>query len=139
MATLTATAAEANIPAKYAVNGTITRVVQYAPTAALSAGDIIQMVKVPSGAVVTDVGYAWSLSAGVITAMIGDGDNKSAYAAATVFSATSANVRTNSSVFAGFGRSYSATDTVDIEITAVSAAPGTAKIRMYIAYTLDNG
>lgn len=137
MATLTATAAEANIPAKYAVNGTITRVVQYAPTAALSAGDIIQMVRVPSGAVITDVGYAWSLSAGVITAMIGDGDNKSAYAAATVFSAD-AIARANSTVFAGFGRSYSATDTVDIEVTAVSAAPGTAKIRMHIAYTLDN-
>lgn len=137
MATLTASAAQSNVPAKLLVNGTVSRVVTYNATAALSVGDIVQMVRVPMGAVVTGVSYAWSLSAGVITAMIGDGNNKSAYAAATVFSAAAIAVA-DSSVFAGFGRSYSAEDTVDIEVTAISAAPGTAKLKLKIEYTLDN-
>lgn len=137
MATLTATAAQSTVPAKYAVNGAISRVVSYAATAALSAGDIVQMARVPKGAVMQGVSYAWSLSAGAVTAIIGDGDNKSAYAAATVFSAAAIAVA-DSSVFAGFGRTYTVEDTVDVEVTAVSAAPGTAKLKMRLIYTLDN-
>ena len=96
------------------------------------------MVRVPNGAIMSKVGYAWSLSAGVITAMIGDGDNKSAYAAATVFSAAAIAVA-DTTVFAGLGRTYTADDTIDVEVTAVSAAPGTAKLKLFVQYTAQNG
>lgn len=136
MATLTATAAAAIAPAVLNVTGTVSRVVRYAASAALSAGDIIQMVKVPKGAVVTNVAAGVSMSAGAVTMIIGDGNNKSAYAVATVFSGSVVSV---TMPYVGVGRSYSAEDTVDMEVTAVSAAPGTADIFLRIEYTLQNG
>lgn len=137
MATLTATAAQASTPAINNVTGTLCRVVRYAAAAALSAGDIIQMVKLPLGAVVTEVAFGASMSAGAVTVIVGDGNNKSAYAAASVLSGSG--VFVTSMPYVGFGRSYSAEDTVDIEVTAVSAAPGTADIFLKIEYTMQNG
>ena len=137
MATLTATAAAAIAPAINNVTGTLKRIVRYAATAALSAGDIIQMVRVPVGAVVTNVAFGASMSAGAVTVIVGDGNNTSAYAAASVLSGSG--VFVTSMPYVGFGRSYSAEDTIDMQVTAVSAAPGTADIFLTVEYTLQNG
>ena len=136
MATFTASAAQAGVIALSNVNGTITRVVKYAHTVALSAGDVIQMVRVPAGAIVSRVQPAVSVSAGVITANLGDGNDTSAYAAAAVLSGTGADVALQ---YRGLGRSYSAEDTIDIVITALSAVPGTCKLALAVDYTLHNG
>lgn len=136
MATFTATAAQANVPAIMSVNRTTTRVVKYTHSVALSAGDVIQMVKVPSGAIVSRVQVAASVSAGVATVNVGYGGDSSALAAAAVLSA--AEVFTAMTV-RGKGYSFSAEDTVDIHISALSAVPGTCKLILAIDYTMQNG
>lgn len=135
MATFTATAAAA--PAVFSVNRCISRVVRYVHPIALSAGDVIQMVKVPPGAVVSRMVNAVSASAGAITVNIGDGNDTSAYAASVVLSGSAIN--TASMPMRGLGRSYSVEDTVDIVITVLSAVPGTVEFILAIDYTLGNG
>lgn len=135
MAVFTASAAQSTAIAFMSVNGTLDRVVSYTHPTALSAGDVIQMCKVPSGAIVLKTEPVVSVSAGVVTANIGDGNDTSAYAAAVVMSA----VQTFAAMpFRGPGRSYSAEDTVDFQITALSAVPGTCKLKLRICYTMQN-
>jgi hypothetical protein len=62
MATFTASAAQANSPALMNVNGTIDRFISYSHPLALSAGDVIQMCKVPNGATIMAVQFAVSAS-----------------------------------------------------------------------------
>lgn len=134
MATFTATAAAG--PAILNVTGALVRVVRYAATAALSAGDVVQMCKLPLGAVVTEVAVGISASAGAVTVNVGDGNDVSAYAAAVVLSGSAVSTTMPAR---GIGRSYSAEDTIDIQVAAVSAAPGTADLFLRIEYTLQNG
>lgn len=136
MATITATAAQANQPAIMSVNRDITRVVQFSQVASLSAGDVIQMVKVPAGAIVSKVGLVWSLSAGVTTVNIGDGNDTSAYYATAVISGPIAAVVPT---FRGIGRSYSAEDTIDIQVAVVSATPASLQLTLTVTYSLQNG
>lgn len=135
MATFTSTACQSNSPALYRENGTISRTVVFAPSASASAGDVIQMVKVPQGAVVNHVAIAVSFSAGVVTANIGDGNDTSAYAAAVVLSGSAV-----SSVMTGrgLGRSYSAEDTIDLVVTAISTPPANATYKLSVNYTCQN-
>ena len=135
MATLTATAAQSTAPAYMNVNGDITRVVTFSQTASLSAGDVIQMVKVPMGAIVSKVHLAWSVSAGATTVIIGDGNNLSAYYAATVVSGPMVTVIP---AFIGIGRSYSAEDTIDVGVTVVSATPAGAQLKLTVTYCMQN-
>lgn len=137
MATFTASAAQSNVPAIMSVNRTVTRVVQITQAAALSAGDVLQMVKVPNGCNVSRVQVDASLSAGVVTVNIGDGNDISAYGASVVISS-------GASVFVpmpfrGYGRSYSAEDTIDIKIAALSAVPGTSKFVVSVDYNNQSG
>ena len=136
MATFTASAADSTNPAMYAVNRTVSRVVKYTHSVALSAGDVIQMCRVPLGAVVTNIGFGCSASAGAITVNVGDGNDTSAYAAAVVLSTTALLI---GSTFRGIGRSYSAEDTIDIVVTALSAVPGTVDLYLKVDYTNSNG
>lgn len=137
MATLTASAAQANAPAISHVNRTITRTVRYAATAALSAGDVVQMVKLPMGAVVSRCVVAVSASAGAVTVNVGDGNDASAYGASVVLSGSA--IALASMPARGLGRSYSAEDTIDLTVAAVSAAPGTIDLILSVDYTLHNG
>lgn len=135
MATLTATAAQANAVAIQHVNRTITRAVTYAFTASASAGDVVQMVKVPAGAIVSRVVVANSASAGVLTVNIGDGNDTSAYAASAVLSGSAVVTTMN---YRGIGRSYSAEDTIDIVVAAVSTPAAETKLTLVVDYTLHN-
>ena len=91
------------------------------------------MVKVPNGAVVYAVNVACSASAGAVTVNIGDGNDISAYAASSVLSGSAVVLTTMT--YRGLGRSYSAEDTIDIQIAALSAAPGTVKLTLRVDYT----
>lgn len=137
MATFTASAAQAAAPALMNVNGTIDRVIRFSQSASFSAGDVIQMMKIPSGAIVTDVSVACSFSAGVATVNIGDGNDVSAYGASVVLSGTVTLTTTVPS--RGWGRSYSAEDTVDIQIATISTPPANALLILKISYTMHNG
>jgi hypothetical protein len=136
MATLLLLPAKSTAPAINHINGSIVRVVEYSQVASLSAGDVIQMVKVPNGALVTRVIPQWSVSAGATTVDIGDGNDISAYAASLVISGPVVTVVQN---YRGMGRSYSAEDTIDIVIKTVSATPASAQIKLFIEYTMQNG
>lgn len=138
MATFTATAAQAVAIAVYRENATISRTILFTPAAAASAGDVLQMVKVPAGAVVNHVAVAVSLSAGVVTANFGDGNDTSAYGAAVVLSGAGVNAASFAVPFRGIGRSYSAEDTIDIQVTAVSTPPASAQYKLTVNYTCQN-
>jgi len=132
MATFTATAASSTSPAIYAENRVVSRIVNYTHPVALSVGDVIQMVRVPNGCNVTVCQFGCSASAGAITVNVGDGNDVSAYAASVVLSGSA--VSLTALPFRGFGRSYSAEDTVDIQITALSAVPGTVDLKLRVDY-----
>lgn len=137
MATFTATAAQSTAPAFFNVNGTITRIVKYTHPTALSVGDVLQMVKVPNGAIISAVQFGCSASAGAITVNVGDGNDTSAYAASVVLSGSAISLA--AMPFRGLGRSYSAEDTIDIAITVLSAVPGTVDLTIRVDYTMMNG
>lgn len=140
MATFTASAAQANSPALMSVNRVITRVCEYTHQAtSLSTGDVIQMIKVPNGALVTNVQVSCSFSAGVETVNIGDGNDISCYGASVVLSGAGVMVLTSFMPFRGVGRSYSAEDTIDIVVAGSSAGPVSATIRMAVTYTMQSG
>lgn len=135
MTTYTATAAQSTAPAFQNVTGTITRVVKYTMPASASVGDVVQMVKVPAGAVVADVRFGCSASAGAVSVIVGDGNDKTAYAAATVLSGSTT---FSTMKFIGHGRSYSAEDTIDIQVTVISAPPETIDLVLTVQYTMAN-
>lgn len=134
MATLTATAASSTSPAMYNATGTTTRTVFFTHNVALSAGDVVQMVRVPNGAQVHRVSLtAISFSAGVVVTNIGDGNDVSAYGADVVLSGSAITMTTMTG--RGLGRSYSAEDTIDITVVSISAPPATATIALSISYS----
>lgn len=135
MATFTSTACQSTSPALYRENGTVSRTVTFAPAASASVGDVIQMVKVPQGAVVNHVAYAVSFSAGATTVNIGDGNDTSAYAASVVLSGSAVAVVMTGR---GLGRSYSAEDTIDLVVTVVSTPPANATYKLSVNYTCQN-
>lgn len=137
MATFTASAAQSTQPAVYAINQTISRTVRYSKSASDSAGDVIQMVRVPIGAIVNHVAIAVSFSAGVSTVNVGDGNDVSAYAASVVLSGS---VISAVMPMRALGRSYSAEDTIDIQIAAISTPPANALYVLTVNYTCtDHG
>lgn len=141
MATFTASAAQAGVPAVYRVGGTVTRVVEYVHQAtSLSIGDVIQMCKIPNGAMVTDVRLAASMSAGVNVVNIGDGNDTSAYGASVVLSGAGVVAALYNVPIRGLGRSYSAEDTIDIQVIAgASVGPSSAQLRLVVSYTNQSG
>jgi len=139
MATLTATAAQSTTPAKYTINGAITRVVDYALTGnpSLSTGDVIQMLRVPTGAVVLDVWFiADQLSGGNYTVTVGDGLDADRYIATLSTGSTSS--WTKMSIANAVGYSYSAEDTIDITVGTATTATQSGVIRLAVTYFMDN-
>lgn len=134
MATLTATAAQANAQAMFNVTGTITRTVFYTHNVALSAGDVVQMLKVPNGCQIHQVAIsAISFSAGVVTMNIGYGGDASAFGASVVLSGSAISLATMTG--RGLGYSFSAEDTIDLTVAAISTPPATATVALTVVYT----
>lgn len=138
MATLTATAAQSVVPAKYSINGEISRVVTYTVTANLSAGDVIQMLRVPNGATITTLDL-WTDQFGTSNATItgvGDGNSANRYIGSTSTSSSLATLVTMAP--SSIGYSYSAEDTVDITIGTVTSASNVGVLLLRVKYTMDN-
>ena len=136
MATLTASAAQSFSPAIYSCAGDTTRVIKYTLAVAGSTGDVIQMVKVPNGAIIARVAASIFSHDGVLTVNIGDGNDTSRYGASIVLSGTAITV--TSLPARGLGYSYSAEDTVDIQIAGVSAASANGILTLAVTYTNQN-
>lgn len=136
MATFTASAAQANSPAQYTENGVVTRIINFPISASFSAGDVVQMCKVPNTAAVFGAQFCINGHSGVLTVNVGDGNDVSAYAASVVLSGSA--VAMTSMPARGFGRSYSAEDTVDIQIAAISAPVAAGTLTLVLSYTVSN-
>lgn len=138
MATITASAAQSIVPAKYTINNDITRVVTYTVNPALSAGDVIQMVKVPKGACIVGLRFWTDLFGGGNATITGVGDGVSAAryigSASTSNSIAVAIIINNTAI----GYSYSVEDTIDITIGTVTSASAVGLLCLAVTYTLDN-
>ncbi len=136
MATLTASAAQASASALYNETGVVTRVVDYSLTTnpLLSSGDVVQMLKVPSGAVVLDLWIITDqMSGGNYTVTVGDGNSAARYfGSLSPGSTSSINKMT---IASAFGYSYSAEDTVDITVGTVTTATASGVLRLVVTYT----
>ena len=129
MATLTASAAQAGAQ-PLACNGFNVRNVQYALSASLSAGDVIQMCKVPAGAKICGGRVAFKGNANTCTIAVGDGGDVDRYLASVSASATNHWFDTSIQDY-----SFSAEDTIDIEVGSITAATATGVFELMIMYT----
>lgn len=145
MATLTASAAQSTVPAKYHEIATIHRVVDYSIGATanpnLSTGDVIQMVKVPKGCIITDLKLAVdALTGGNYTFTIGDSGNAARYFGSLSSGSTSAlYIMTNAAANASsMGYSYSIEDAISITVGTATTATAAGVLRLFVSYTNEN-
>lgn len=138
MATLTSTACQTSSggfflnPPKFIENGVIARTALYTKSAAESAGDVIQMVPVPKGAVVHELNVTFGLGGGATTINVGDGNSTGRY-----YTSMSTNVAVVQRANAGLGYSYSADDTIDIVIGTATSASAVGTYRLTVLYSVD--
>lgn len=134
MATFTSSQVGSGVSPRAVHVGLNTVVGKYSTSTALSAGDVIQMVKVPLGATVTGV----TASGGAYkqyTFTVGDGNSTARYMAATSGGPTA--VVTTGTALAGHGYTYTAEDTIDIVTTVATSATGTGTATLIVQYTMD--
>ena len=138
MATLTASLATAQVAAKTHVNRDTTVVGTYNVNGTnLSTGDVVQMLKVPSGANIINVEfYTDVLTGGNYTVTIGDGLDPDRYFTSLSTGSTSS-INRLTLVTGTVGYSYSAEDTVDITFSTVTTATATGSFKLRVTYTMD--
>lgn len=106
----------------------------YSLTGNLSAGDVIQMVKIPAGAVVTDMVLLQITGAGSAHQIaVGDGLSTARYLALTSVSGSVVYRAT-----AGIPYSYSADDTIDVLVNAVTSATTVGSFALTVMYKMDD-
>ena len=137
MATITATAAQAGAPAIMNVAGSLTRSVQMSLSASLSSGDVIQMLRVPNGALITDVVFIVdALGGGNYTWAVGDGGTAGRYFVSLSAGSTSSINRMT--LATGYGYSYSAEDTIDITCSTATTSSAAGSVKLIVTYTVQN-
>lgn len=140
MATFTSDKAKTSAARRYSHRGLVIEFATYSGSATLSAGDVVQMVKVPAGARVEN----FTLSTNTLTTSstgtlsIGDGLNTDRYMASAqpTYTGVTHGAAKN---HAAHGYEYSADDTVDVRVATVGG-DGTANpvIKLTLAYYCDN-
>jgi hypothetical protein len=148
MATVTANKAKAGVAARTLHAGMNTAYSEYTGTATLAAGDIIQMVKVPKGAIVHDMVISTNIlnaastgSAAILT--VGDGVDPNRYHDQISASALAVLVQGfDTTLGANHGYEYTAADTVDIvleDLPGSSVSTAAPVFRMSLMYSVDDG
>jgi hypothetical protein len=110
---------------------TITEV--YSLTTTLSAGDVIQMVKVPKGATPVYVAVVGA-STGVTNVNVGDGNSANRFINAYATSAAAVQQIINT---AYVPYTYTADDTIDITVSAASVATVGGYVTLTAVFTMD--
>ena len=107
---------------------------------ALAASDVMEIIPIPAGTIVSNVGMVVTTAAGVTsTISIGDGSAAAGYLAATSANATGTSGGVpvlSSGAFAptlSGGKAYAAADTIDI--TLGTAVPAAAVVRVFAMFT----
>lgn len=137
MATYTADKCAATVQARGGID--VTEVVgTYTVSANLAANDVLQMVKIPAGATVTDVTVGASAAiAATSTGEVGDGSDTDRYIASGAIGSNAASVsRLNSA--AGLGYTYTSEDTIDIKFTTQTTPTTGAVIKLVAKYTMQS-
>lgn len=107
---------------------------------ALAAADVMEIIPVPAGTIVSNVGMSVTTAAGVTsTISIGDGSAAAGYLAATSANATGISGGVPVLASGAFaptlsgGKAYAANDTIDI--TLGTAVPAAAVVRVFALLT----
>lgn len=144
MATFTATKAASTYPAKgYGQSGDCKVVFStYELTAALAANDVIEMVRVPRGAVVTGVVLSTddldTNGTPTIVLDVGDGSDTDRFIDGATVGQAGGTTDASNLAIAGIGYEYSAEDTIDVLVQAGPATGATSgTISLVVYYTLD--
>ena len=140
MATVTSTQVAANAGPRVVHAGSIPAFGIYnANGATISAGDVIQMVQVPNGAVIDEVIVGGLIPITALTFTVGDGGSSARFISTSTLSATAVIVRMNAG--AGLGYQYSLSsdattryDTIDITIGTASSVTVTCSIALTVFY-----
>ncbi len=133
MATLVSSKTSAGVTAKSLNVGTILVTAVYTVTAALSAGDVVQMVKVPKGC--TPVYVAAHVSSGSCAYTVGDGSDTDRFITTSTGSAAAALIHQNNG--AALPYTYTADDTIDVAITGVTTGTATGEIKVIALFSMD--
>lgn len=133
MATKTASKAAAGIQPKGLSVGLVAVTSIYSLTSSNSAGDVIQMVKVPKGATPVYVSLTGA-GTGVGSVNVGDGVSAARYISAYLNSAASAMtvINTNYTPY-----TYSVDDTIDVTVSAVSIGTVAGAFVMTAVFAMD--
>ena len=132
MATYTHPQANTGAVPKAVHAGVISKTVEYSWSNTQSAGDIVNLMKIPAGAVVTDVVVRYTNVTGMVTAFaIGDTSSTERYCAS--ISATGVTRAT-----AGIPFSYSADDTIRLQVTGVGSLCTGGTVRVTVMYKMDD-
>lgn len=138
MATFTGPKAKSGVQAKALHAGENVIYGTYSASATLSAGDVIQMVKVPDGARVTGITVSGNLDLSTVPAAVinvGDGIDDDRYFSG-VLSEPSA---VNTMFHGGHGYEYSAADTIDVTVDGIGgSANASSVLKMTVRYVLDD-
>ena len=138
MATITAAKAQSTYPARFLHEGVVHEISTITADASLSVGDVVQMMKVPQGAVVFDyqikqVTSHGATGTGSMALAVGDGLTDDRYGSADMGSVQAVFALTTSPNY-----QYSAADTIDISVTEVSDLETAAAIlQLSVLYSCD--
>jgi hypothetical protein len=133
MATRTATKAAAGVQPKGLSVGLVAVTCQYSIDTSLSAGDVIQMVKVPKGATPVYVALSGATTA-VGTIKVGDGINTARYITNYLNSAAAVQATINT---AYVPYEYSVDDTIDVTVSLVSISATGGEIVLTAIFAMD--
>lgn len=107
---------------------------------ALAASDVLEVLPIPAGTIVSNVGMTVTTAAGVTSTLsIGDGSAAAGYLAATTVNATGTSGGVPVLASGAFaptlsgGKVYAAADTVDVTIG--TAVPAAAVVRVFASLT----
>jgi hypothetical protein len=143
MATFKSDKAQAAAARRYSHRGLVIEHATYSGSATLSAGDVIQMVKVPAGARVKD----WSVStndlgsSSTATLRLGDGLDTERYFGSAQISDGVTRIKTGAvGNHADHGYEYSADDTVDLVVASLGGNSQTSNpsMKLTLSYYCDN-
>jgi hypothetical protein len=137
MATLTSSKVDAGDPAKILPTGLCAVSAVYSVNASLSAGDVIQMVKVPKGAMVVFAQLAGIGTNQEAIIALGDGGDNDRYMDHATMSASTAAPRILNYTSCATPYVYSVDDTIDIAVSTVSLDTIGGGFHLTVFFTKD--
>ena len=143
MATLKGTKATDGAQPRFVETGAVQVLSTYdLSNGALSAGDVVQMVKIPHGAIIDDVKVKMSVAENKAVVQVGDGNDTSRYFGSASLSLVGGAAITMDTD--AFGYQYNLSDdaadqydTIDIVVGTVTSATATGTITMLVSYHCD--